>query len=496
MPTPLTTRQQVNGYRFLLRRLEHALMRRDVRMLHDPMRSQFRAATVGIVLALLVTGGFAVYGFIKPVGSVGDSKIIASKESGGLFVVIDDVLHPVLNLASARLITGEAAKPTSVAESKLANYRRGPLVGIPGAPQNLPGSADTDHAWWSVCDTVVAPGGAAALDSGVITSVVGARPQTDADIRALSPSEGLLVSASGTRYLLADGRRFRVADDDDAVTTAFSLNGVRPRPVSVGMLNAFPEGPDLATPTIPGRGRQSGTKLGAVGSVIEVPGVAGSASSFYVVLADSIQKVDRAAADVVRFSDRASGGEVREVGPASITGVTEGTTLPLDGFPATAPTVVSDADAPVGCLAWDRPVDCTEATLRILAGRRLPVPEDARPVQLASADGPGSGLDAVYIPPSTGDYVVTTGADPDSPRRESLVYVNDSGVRFGIADAATGTALGLGDTPAPAPWPIVELLAPGPALSARDALVERDSIGLSDGGVPIAPASTGVSAGG
>ncbi|MBF6247361.1 type VII secretion protein EccB, partial [Nocardia elegans] len=40
MPAQLTTKAQVNGYRFLLRRLDHALVRRDVRMLHDPMRSQ------------------------------------------------------------------------------------------------------------------------------------------------------------------------------------------------------------------------------------------------------------------------------------------------------------------------------------------------------------------------------------------------------------------------------------------------------------------------
>lgn len=42
-----TTRWQVNGYRFLVRRMEHALVRRDVRMLHDPMRSQSRALAVG-----------------------------------------------------------------------------------------------------------------------------------------------------------------------------------------------------------------------------------------------------------------------------------------------------------------------------------------------------------------------------------------------------------------------------------------------------------------
>ena len=43
MVRQLTTRAQVSGYRFLLQRAEHALVRRDARMLHDPMRAQRRS---------------------------------------------------------------------------------------------------------------------------------------------------------------------------------------------------------------------------------------------------------------------------------------------------------------------------------------------------------------------------------------------------------------------------------------------------------------------
>ena len=102
MARQLTTKAQVNGYRFLLSRLEHALVRRDARMLHDPMRSQMRALVLGTVLALLALAGFGIWGLVKPQGSVGKSAILVSKNSGGLFVVIDETLHPVLNLASAR----------------------------------------------------------------------------------------------------------------------------------------------------------------------------------------------------------------------------------------------------------------------------------------------------------------------------------------------------------------------------------------------------------
>lgn len=101
MARQLTTKAQVNGYRFLLKRLEHALVRRDVRMLHDPMRSQLQALIVGTVLGLLVLGGCGIWGLIRPQGSVGDAKIVISKSTGSMYVIVEDTLHPVLNLASA-----------------------------------------------------------------------------------------------------------------------------------------------------------------------------------------------------------------------------------------------------------------------------------------------------------------------------------------------------------------------------------------------------------
>ena len=72
MASQLTTKAQVNGYRFLLRRLEHALVRRDVRMLHDPMRSQMRSLIVGIVLGVLGLAGCAILAFIRPQGAVAE----------------------------------------------------------------------------------------------------------------------------------------------------------------------------------------------------------------------------------------------------------------------------------------------------------------------------------------------------------------------------------------------------------------------------------------
>ena len=103
MPAQVTTRAQVNGYRFLIRRLEHALIRADSRMIHDPMRGQIRSLLVGLVIAVLITGAAGVLAFFKPSPNIGNAQILLSTSSGGLYVRIGDRLHPVLNLASARL---------------------------------------------------------------------------------------------------------------------------------------------------------------------------------------------------------------------------------------------------------------------------------------------------------------------------------------------------------------------------------------------------------
>ena len=49
----LTTKVQVSGWRFLLRRVEHAIVRRDTRMFDDPLQFYSRAVSAGIVIAVL-----------------------------------------------------------------------------------------------------------------------------------------------------------------------------------------------------------------------------------------------------------------------------------------------------------------------------------------------------------------------------------------------------------------------------------------------------------
>ena len=66
--------------------------------------------------------------------------------------MVDGRLHPALNLISARLISGQASNPTFVKAAELDKYPQGPMVGIVGAPTQMPIRTGLDSQW-AVCDT-------------------------------------------------------------------------------------------------------------------------------------------------------------------------------------------------------------------------------------------------------------------------------------------------------------------------------------------------------
>lgn len=69
MSTNPTTKSQVQAYRFVLRRMESALVRKDAVMLHEPLRHHLRAMAAGLILAMAALAAcWAVSAFsgVKP----------------------------------------------------------------------------------------------------------------------------------------------------------------------------------------------------------------------------------------------------------------------------------------------------------------------------------------------------------------------------------------------------------------------------------------------
>jgi type VII secretion protein EccB len=447
-----TTRLHVSGYRFLLRRMEHALVRGDVRMLDDPLRAQSLSLSAGVILAVIIVAASAVLAFLRPSGTLGSAPIFMVRDSGALYVRIGDTVHPVLNLASARLIAGAPADPEAVSLSAITNSKGGPLVGIPGAPAVITPSLGEHESGWVVCDdatsTTVIAGG-----------VHGGGLASGRSILVTPRSE-----SAATTYLLYDGWRAKVDLRDRAVVRALKLDSIEPQPVSRALLDATPEAPPIYPPHIAGAGSPGPLRGFPVGSVVRVTRAA--AEEYYVVLAQGVQRVGQLAADLVRFADSQHDRAIVTVAPDVIGAMPVVDALPVSSFPDRG-GVSSNA---VVCTRWE--FNPRGAKTDVLVGDSLPI----NGVSLAQADGPGPNVDTFSIPRGHSAYVRSTGIRGDSASTGTRYLVTESGVVFGLRDEDTAKRLGLAGAPVPAPWPVLAPLPRGPELSTDAASIARDSV--------------------
>ena len=373
-----TTRLHVSGYRFLLRRMEHALVRGDVRMLDDPLRAQSLSLIAGVILAVIIVAVCAVLAFLRPPGTLGNAPIVMVRDSGALYVRIGDTVHPVMNLASARLIAGTPANPEAVNMSAISNTKSGPLVGIPGAPATIAPPLGEPESGWAVCD-----------DATSTTVIAG-----DILGEGLGSGHSVLVTprseSAATTYLLHDGWRAEVDLRNRAVVRALKLDSVEPQPVSRALLDATPEAPPIYPPSIAGAGSPSPLRGYPVGSVVRVARAA--AEEYYVILAQGVQRIGQLAADLIRFTDSQHDRDIATVAPDVIAAMPVVDSLRVSTFPQRGGV----SNAGVVCTRWQFSPIGTKTT--VLEGNSCQPtasvwPRQTVPVQ-ASTPSPSRGAAA------------------------------------------------------------------------------------------------------
>lgn len=470
MPLKPTTGAQVDGHRFLARRARHAVVSRDVRMLHDPLRRQSTGLVLGAVAAVIGVAGAAVLALLDPAPDVATTTIMVGRESGQMYVRAGETVHPVHNLASARLVLGEPAEPRTVRDGDIADTPRGGLVGIPGAPSALPGHRDAAEAaavTWTVCDEVAdAERGRPHVVATSIVAREGSGPGRDT-----GSGEIVLADQDGTGWLLRDGTRARIDPDDGDLMAILGLDGVDPRPVTAALIDPLPEVDPVRRPVIDMVGEPVDYGLDGlrIGQVFTVDTATGPRT--YVALSDGVQEVGPVLADVIRSTSTV--GAVVEVSPDRMA-VPRSVALDADAFPRERPSVLTTADSPVLCVRDVGGRDSGARRVTLVAGAPAPGPEQARPV--AGADGGGPAVDAVGVP-GGGLLVAATGRGT-STRSAVTTIVSDTGVRFDVPDSPTAAVLGLGGTPVPVDGGVLDRLPAGPRLDREAALVARDGSDL------------------
>jgi type VII secretion protein EccB len=466
------TRHQVTGWRFIMRRIASGVAMHDTRMLVDPLRTQSRAVGTGALLVITGLLGCLVFSMIHPGGTAGDKAILADRDSAAIYIRVNDELHPVLNLTSARLIAGQPAKPAMVKSAELDKFSRGVAVGIPGAPERMVQVADRNGDW-TVCEGV---GDGAGPASGV--SVIAGAPVGGGErATGLAESSAILVDGGAGTWLVWDGRRSAVDVSDRAVASALGIGTETPavRTISPGLFNVIPEGAPLRVPAIPGAGSAPAYPLSVpaeVGSVVVAYG-ADNAMLYYAVLADGLQPISPVLAAVLRNSNSFGLQQAPRLGADEVARIPVSHKLDNGAFPNRQITLVDQATAPVTCARWTKSVGAGTSSLILLSGAALPVAEGAHGVQLFIT----AGATRAFLAPGVGYLTQTVGQEPSSPSAGSLFWVSDTGVRFGIDGgtekdglAKTVAALGLTEPATPAPWAVLSLFGSGPALSKADAL--------------------------
>ncbi len=459
------TASQVVAQRFTARRVASALVRRDPAPRVDPLRSHTRATVAGGFLAALALGAAAVVGVVDRPADWRSASVVVAGRSGALAVVAHDPdrLIGVPNLASARLVAAALAggpapaDPVEVADETLDAAPRARPVGIVDAP-TLPPPDQPGPAVWSVCDTTV---------PDPAPTVAWTRPRTTTTVagsaappgRPLVPGEGLVVvDRAGQTWLVHDGVRARLDVSRPAVIEALGLGGLLPRPASSGFLAALPEAPPITPPAVPGRGAPVPVDLAGerAGGVVRVVGP-GRPDTYLLVLPDGVEVVPELLARLVRLDDPARAGvPIPTVSPAQVASPPLSRAVDASAFPDPAPVPLPPDRAPTACADL---VGAGAPGAVVTVSTRPPAPSTA----LRQADGSGDRVDRVALP-GTGAAVRTVGVGAGA-----LVVVSATGSVYGVPDAATAEALGLGRSFSSVPQAVVGLLPSGPALSVEGA---------------------------
>jgi type VII secretion protein EccB len=468
---------QFHAYRFLSRRNAAALLHADGEA-HDapegPLRRLSAGTAASVVAGLLAAVIALVFGLLRPGGGSSwqnGKSLIIEAGTGSRYVYLGGVLHPVQNYASALLILRSGlVSPVTVSQPALNQVKQGPEVGIPSAPDVIPGAGSMLTGPWMVCS---APGtDAAGAPFPIVTVSVG----TAASGRPLPASSAVLVTAAGGEYLIWNGTRIRLAS---YAPVALGYASATPLPVGPAWLNALPEGPDLAAPEPQPAGEAAGT---AAGTPLVVGRVYVAGSSYYTAYPDGLAPIT-AVQERLMLADPVTagvyGGQAPAAVPLSVSAVAAArisASRPAQtaGLPGTVPSVALagsqlGAQGPSAGLCSSLSSASADAmTISVFAAATRAVAGSPSP----PADSLGDPVaNDVTVPPGKGALVravpgpgVTTG---------TLYLVTELGIKYPVSGTGVLPDLGLGGiTPSEVPENIVSLLPTGPTLDETAALQE------------------------
>ncbi|WP_042374258.1 type VII secretion protein EccB [Streptacidiphilus neutrinimicus] len=198
-------RDELSAYTFARKRTVAAFLRPTGGGSVEDAPRAVRAVLPSLVLGAIAVAAFGAYGMLRPSAPKGwdqANDVIVDKQTTTRYVMLNGVLHPVLNMSSARLLLSANSGVEYIDDSALnsPSVARGATVGIPYAPDSLPPAADAGTAkTWAACDR-----------SGADTASVGQRLFVLGGSQAGAVSGGRLPADKALYVQTPDGNSYLV----------------------------------------------------------------------------------------------------------------------------------------------------------------------------------------------------------------------------------------------------------------------------------------------
>ncbi|MFI2206890.1 type VII secretion protein EccB [Streptomyces sp. NPDC020192] len=442
-------RDELNAYTFAKRRTLASFLQPSPSGSEEGAPKPLSALVPGLVVGAVVLAVFGAIGMFSPTApkgwdTPGEHVIVASK-STTRYVVLktgkQTQLHPVLNMASAKLLLDPSKDSVITVDEEILDSGKPPhgaTIGIPYAPDRLPSPDEASSAKrWAVCERP-GDGGRAIQKAAFVfgkkewSKTEGSSKLTGGDLMYVVAPDGktqYVVDAQGTSYEIAD-------PGNKELLKALDTQGRAPQRVSQDWLDTLHKGDPVSIPTIQGT---PGTKAGAasllgqydkVGEVIKA--YDGQTMQYYVVLSGKVARISEFTATLLLNSGAlvsvGQAGEAQQVSPGA---VVDSTTFEGNkNWPTYKPRTVNDGSRTTSgrntvCNVLRSVGDQGSTTLSTWAGADFPA-------QLPT------GSSSAYVTPGSGQlYRQFQGTETSAG---GVFLVTDTGLRYALqsnSDSAT-----------------------------------------------------------
>ncbi|MEU8685693.1 type VII secretion protein EccB [Streptomyces sp. NPDC048611] len=360
-------RDELNAYSFARKRTNAAFLKPLPNGSIESAPRPLKAVVPSIVMGVVVLVGFGACGILKPVAPQGwdevGKNVIVGDKSTTRYIVLDNgkgsqkLLHPILNLASARLLIDPNFTVVKVKESELdGKIPHGPAIGIPYAPDRLPGKEDVDKPkTWAVCSR---PGSGLHSKPQQSVFVLGGKDKKAVEDKGkLDPRQALYVQDPDEKRWLVDseGKAFEFSGSEPVNERLRQIlfGPAKPQQVSQQFMDTLLRVPrhfGIGMPVVDGAGSGETTdprvpaQAKKIGSILE-----DSNGQKYVVQRDGVEQVSDFVATLLEQganADKVNGDNtpIKPVPVAAIVPKKDASGEPtdfygeLDGLPSPWPT--------------------------------------------------------------------------------------------------------------------------------------------------------------